>query len=170
MIMRAFSRMSCCLAVPLLVATIGCEQPLKQSEIKFLETRQLELSYDDSFKAAANGLFALGFTVDHSDKQSGLLTGKRTDPQTGAKIASAIAFGVVGLLATGDRNEAVTFMVTAVEPKVTELRMKLLVNGKQVVDRTVMTKIWQQVEREAMLATEPSEKPPATAPVAAADH
>jgi hypothetical protein len=153
-------------AVPAIALLAGCEQPLKQSELKFLETRQLDYSYDQSFKAAANGLFSFGFTVDHSDKESGILTGRRTDPRTGAKIANAMAFGMVGLLATSDRNEAVTFMVTAVEPKVTELRMKLLVNGKQVVDRTAMTKIWQQIEREAMLASGPSTTQPASRPVA----
>jgi hypothetical protein len=135
----------------------GCSPSLTQSEIKFLETRQLDLAYDDSFKAAANGLFALGFTVDHSDKESGIVTGKRKDPQVGAKVAGALLFGVVGLLATGDREESVSFMITKVEPTLTELRMKLLVDGKPVTDRTMMTKVWQQIEREAMLAAPPSD-------------
>ena len=106
-----------------------------------------------------NGMFSLGFAIDHSDKESGIITGKRTDPQTGEKIAAAMAFGVIGLLAVEDQNESVTFMLTAVSESVTQLRMKILVGGEQVVERQTMTKIWQQIEREAMLDSGPSTKP-----------
>lgn len=135
----------------------GCVQ-MTQSEIKALETREMDLSYDDAYKAAANSLFSLGFTVEHSDKQSGILTGHRKDPNTANKIGAAILFGVIGLLATGDRDEAVTFMVDALEPRLTQLRMKVVINGKSVVDREIMTKIWQQLEREAMLESRPSNR------------
>jgi hypothetical protein len=146
-----------------LICGTGCVQ-LTQTEIKALETREMDLSYDDAYKAAANGLFSLGFTIEHSDKQSGILTGHRKDPNTGAKIGAAIFFGVIGLLATGDRDWAVTFMVEALEPKLTQLRMKVVINGKSVVDREFMTKIWQQLEREAMLESRPSNRIPSTQP------
>jgi len=147
-----FSMMACC---------GGCVQ-LTQSEIKALETRELDMPYDEAFMAAANGLFSLGFTIDHSDKVAGILTGKRLDPNTGAKVANAIFFGVIGLAATKERNEAISFMLSPLEPDVTQLRMKVVVNGKPVVDRTMMTKIWQQIEREAMLETRPSARPATT--------
>ncbi len=140
-----------------MITATGCAT-LTQAEIKALETREMDCGYDDAYKAAANGLFALGFTVSHSDKASGILTGVRHDPNTGAKVAAAVFFGVLGLAATQDRNESVTFMLTALEPQLTQLRMKLIVNGQPVVDRTVMTKIWQQIEREAMLESRPSDR------------
>ena len=141
----------------------GCAQ-MTQAEIKSLETREMDCSFDEAYKAAANGLFALGFTVSHSDKASGILTGTRQDPNTGAKIAAAVAFGVIGLLATQDRNEAVTFMLSPLEPKLTQLRMKVMVNGQPLTDRTMMTKIWQQIEREAMLESRPSDRLATTQP------
>ena len=131
---------------------------MTQSEIKALETREMDCAYDDAYRAAANGLFSLGFTVSHSDKESGILTGTRTDPNTGAKIAAALAFGVIGLAATKDRNEAVTFMLNKLDPELTQLRMKVIINGSPVVDRTFMTRIWQQIEREAMLEFRPPTK------------
>jgi hypothetical protein len=133
---------------------------LTQSEIKALETRELDLSFEETYKAAANGLFSLGFTIEHSDKQSGIITGHRKDPQTNARIGAALCFGIIGLLATGDRNEAVTFMVEQIGPKLSQLRMKVIINGNSVVDREFMTKIWQQIEREAMLESRPSEHVP----------
>lgn len=157
--------------VPLMVCCGGCVQPITQTEIKALETRELDMPFDEAFSAAANGLFSLGFTIDHSDKVSGILTGKRLDPRAGAKLANAIFFGVIGLAATKERNEAVSFMLSPLEPNVTQLRMKVIVNGKPVVDRKMMTKIWQQIEREAMLETKPSERTPTTqeSPEASAD-
>jgi hypothetical protein len=154
---RRTALLSIFLCISFMPLGAGCTQ-LTQSEIKSLETREMDLSYDDGYKAAANGLFSLGFTIEHSDKQSGILTGHRKDPNTGAKIGAAILFGVVGLLATGDRDEAVTFMVEALEPKLTQLRMKVVINGKSLVDRQFMTKIWQQIEREAMLESRPSSR------------
>ena len=150
-------------ALSTLAISSGCAT-MTQSEIKALETRELDLPYDEAYDAAMNRIFSLGFTIDHSDKESGIMTGRRTDPQTGAKIGAAIAFGVIGLLAVGDRNEAVTFKLAVLDPQVTQLRMKLLVNGKAVVDRKVMTKIWQQIEREAMLESRPSDRKPSTQP------
>ena len=145
------------------VGSSGCAQPT-QAEIKMLETREMDCSFDEAYRAAANGLFSLGFAIEHSDKDSGIITGKRKDPQTGAKIGAAIAFGVLGLLAVGDRDETVTFMLTELEPLLTQLRMKVIINGKSVVDRTLMTKIWQQIEREAMLELRPSDRSPTTQP------
>lgn len=145
------------LVLSAIVVSSGCAT-LTQTEIKALETREMDLPYDDAYQAAMNGLFSLGFTIEHTDKASGVVTGKRHDPQTGAKIGAAVAFGVLGLLAVGDRDEAVTFKLAELEPRLTQLRMKLIVDGKPVVDRTVMTKVWQQIEREAMLESRPSDR------------
>lgn len=139
----------------------GCAT-MTQAEIKALQTREIDLPYDEAYQAAMNGLFSLGFTIEHSDKASGVLTGKRSDPQTGAKLGAAVAFGVVGLLAVGDRNEAVTFKLATLEPRTTQLRMQVVINGKAIVDRQLMTKIWQQIEREAMLESRPSDRVPGT--------
>lgn len=143
--------------VSLVALTAGCTQ-LTQSEIKFLETRELDLAYEEAFTAAANGLFSLGFTVDHSDKDSGILTGSRKDPRVGAKVMNTVLFGVIGLAATSDRTEAISFMLRPLKSDVTLLRMKFLVNGKQILDRNFMTQIWQRIEREAMLDTRPHEE------------
>lgn len=147
--------------VMMLVVASGCSQ-MTQSEIKALETRELDLPYDEAYRAASNGLFSLGFTIGHSDKESGIISGTRNDPRTGLKITNTILFGVIGLAATSSRNEAVSFMVTALEPALTQLRIKVVVNGKAVLDRKLMTKIWQQIEREAMLDAKPPDSMPST--------
>ena len=160
---RTYERFLLTFCIVTLCSASGCAQ-LTQAEIKALETREMDCSYDHAYQAAANGLFSLGFTISHSDKNSGILTGTRLDPNTGAKVAAAVFFGVIGLLATQDRNEAVTFMLSPLEPNVTQLRMQVVVNGKASVDHKLMTAIWQQIEREAMLESRPSDRTPTTKP------
>jgi hypothetical protein len=142
-----------------LLPLAGCAT-MTQSEIKALETREMDLCYNDAYEAAMNGLFSLGFTIDHSDKESGIVTGSRKDPNTGAKVGAALALGVIGLLAVSDHNEAVTFKLASLEPKLTQLRMKVIIDGKPVTDRQAMTRIWQQLEREAMLESRSSDRAP----------
>lgn len=151
------SRVHVFLTVSVACFLTGCAT-LTQSEIKFLESRELDLSYNEAYRAAANGLFSLGFTINHSDKESGILTGERHDPRTGRKITNTILFGVLGLAATQSSDHAISFMLTSLDAETTELRMKVVQNGRPVIDRTLMTKIWQRIERESMLDTKPSRR------------
>ena len=141
-------------ALPLAVGS-GCTQ-LSQAEIKALETRELDLPFDEAYQAAANGLFSLGFAIDHSDKDSGVLSSSRS-----SKVAKlSVTFLLILPLPTiseGTHDEAITFMLTEADPQTTQLRMKVIRNGKPVVDRKLMTQIWQQIEREAMLESRPSD-------------
>jgi len=150
-----------CLVVVVLSTCSGCAT-MSQAEIKALETREMHISYDEAYQAAMNGLFSLGFSIEHTDKASGVVTGRRHDPRTGSKIAAAVFFGVLGLAATSDKTESVTFKVAELEPELTQLRMKVIVNGKPVVDRKLMTKIWQRIEREALLESGPSDHTPSS--------
>lgn len=151
-----------------LLCLFGCAQQMTQSEIRSLETREMDVSYDKAYESAVNGLFALGYTVEHTDKTSGVVSGKNKDPRTGERALNTLLFGVVGAISTKEREQSVTFMVTRVQPERTLLRMKLIVDGKSVTDRIIMTKIWQQVEKEALLTEAftggPSTKPSSTKP------
>lgn len=133
----------------------GCSQPT-QSEIKFLETREMDLPYEEAYRAAANGLFSLGYAIEHSDKESGIVTGKLSKK---AAKTSVTFFLILPLptISEGSNDEAVTFMVTPLGKKVTQLRMKVVRNGTPIIDRQLMTAIWQRIEREAMLDSKPAE-------------
>lgn len=134
----------------------GCNE-LTQSEIKFLETREVDLPYDEAYQAAINGLFSLGYTIEHSDKESGVVSGRRN--KKAAKMS--VTFLLILPLPTvgeGSNEEAITFLITRQEPDVSLLRMKVVINGKPVANRELMTEIWQRIEREAMLETRPREQ------------
>ena len=130
-------------------ACAGCASRLTQSEIKFLETRELDGPYSEVYDASLNAMFSMGLTIVHTDKASGVITG-----QSGDHIQRASAHPLFRSLYDVKK---VTLMVTAKADDLTQIRMKVLVNERQQLDRTLMTKIWQQIEREAMLESGPAD-------------
>ncbi|MEE8169267.1 MAG: hypothetical protein V3T70_01855 [Phycisphaerae bacterium] len=127
----------------------GCSQPLTQSEIKALETREIDADYATVYDAALNAMFSLGLSILHSDKESGVITG-----QSGDHVQRAQA----GLLWRGLYDvKKITLLVAAKGPHLTQIRIKVLVNETQQLDRALMTKIWQRIEREAMLESQPTD-------------
>ena len=136
-----------------LATSSGCATTMTQTEIKMLETRELDLPYEEAYNAALNGMFSMGLQVQHSDKASGIISG-----QAGDYIRQAQAGYWRGLFPV----RKVTLLVTEKGPNLSQLRMKVLINEVPKVDQQLMTKIWQQIEREAMLESRPSDRHPST--------
>jgi len=135
----------------LLGGLAGCATTPTQAEIKFLETREIDLPYEEAYTAAVNTMFSMGLTITHTDKASGVISAQSGDH---------------AMRATMSRHQQkkhpvkkVTLMVTPRGERLTQLRMKVLINEEQELDRELMTAIWQRLEREAMLDTRPSRRP-----------
>jgi len=133
----------------MLIISPGCAT-LSQADIKARETRELDLPFDEAYSAALNAMFSMGLSIQHTDKASGVITGQSGDHVQRASVG-AIWRPLYPV-------KKVTLMLSALEPRVTQLRMKMLINEEPQHDRTLMTKIWQQIEREAMLESRPSDR------------
>lgn len=142
------------IAVAATVNGIGCAPQLTQTEMKFLETRELDGPDADVYEAALNAMFSMGLSIQHTDKQSGIITG-----QSGDHVQRA---SVHPLWQPLYPVKKVTLMITPKGARVTQIRMKVLINEQQQLDRKLMTEIWQRIEREALLESRPSERAPTT--------
>ncbi len=131
----------------LLFGACGCHGHRSQSELKFLETRELHLPYGQAYDAALNAMFSMGLSITHSDKASGVITAQSGDHamRATARRSRRSRYPV----------KKVTLMVTSRNDRLTQLRMKVLINEEQKLDRKLMTEIWQRIEREAMLDEPP---------------
>ncbi len=138
---RAFAILVVGLALLTSLGT-GCTHRLTQSEIRFLETRELDASYEEVYGAAMNAIFSMGMTINHSDKASGVISGQSGDHALRASQRSKKKFLV----------KKVTLLITPRNRKNTLVRMKVLINEQQQLDRKLMTEIWQRIEREAVLS------------------
>jgi hypothetical protein len=126
----------------------GCASTPNQAELKFLETRELGIPYSPAYDAALNAVFSMGLTITHTDKGSGVISAQSGDHAQRATMSAK------------QRKEhpvkKVTLMVRPRTDRTTQLRMKVLINEEQQLDRTLMTQIWQRIEREAMLDAPPN--------------
>lgn len=119
----------------------GCHT-LSQSEIKFLETRDMTLPYQEAYQASLNGMFSMGLHIVHSDKQSGVISGQAGEYDNKRRATSRRPKQTV---------RKVTLLLLPRGPRLTQLRMKVLINEEPVIDRELMTAVWQRIEREALL-------------------
>lgn len=134
---------------------IGCASapsiPPGQLATRDMETRDMRISYDAAYKAVSNAFFAMGYTIKHSDKSSGIIVGSKSHPGTGKKAAMILLFGVPGALIDTKTNYDVTVMLTQKDNDFTTIRIGTSVNGQPVVCREIIDSIWTVVEREAMI-------------------
>ena len=143
----------CAIVLALLVSIlpgIGCAHQMTQAEIGAMETRRVDAPYDDTYLAATGVLFDLGYTITHSDKASGLITGENKVSRANDRAAAYLALGVAGLL-IADEERKVTMLIREVGPQASTVRMKLTVQGKQSKQREVYTTIWNKILRQLML-------------------
>jgi hypothetical protein len=130
-----------------LAGLTGCVSNPTQAEIKFLETREIDLPYEETYTAAVNTMFSMGLTITHTDKASGVISAQSGDHAMRATMRRSQQ--------KKHQVKKVTLMVTPRGDRLTQLRMKVLINEEQKLDRELMTAIWQRLEREAMLDTRP---------------
>ena len=130
--------------------TTGCaSNKLTQSEIKYLQTRQIDRPFHQTYDAALNAMFGLGYSITHTDKQSGIIAAQLGD------------YGHQSMMSAKEREEnpvqKVTLMVRPHGRDQTVLRMKLLINELPKQDPKIVTALWMRIEREAMLDAGPGE-------------
>ncbi len=147
-----------------LIFIIGCASAPQsdspgQLATREMETRDLFLSYDTAYRAATNAFFALGYTIKHTDKATGIIVGSKSDPGTGKKVAWILLFGLPGVLVDTKTNYDITVMIAPKTPAITTIRVGSSLNGQPVVNKDITNKVWTVIEREAMVDEGPTAKP-----------
>jgi hypothetical protein len=123
-----------------------------QLATRAIEIRYLEADYATAFKAATHAFFALGYTIKHSDRPSGILVGSNETSDGSAKFGWMLLLGVAGALMDTDTNQEITLLLDkGKDDKRTTLRIQMLINGKAQVDPTTVDRIWIVTQREAMV-------------------
>jgi len=101
-----------------------------QAATKNFETRVVDASRDSVFSAALEALFDLGYTIKHSDKESGILLGEKQDARKDDKAAMAFMFGISGALLVNPTVYNCTIMVKPIDEKTTNVRIKIAIDGE----------------------------------------
>ncbi len=171
--------MKFCILFLMLIGIIGCAtsvdtsgQDPTQLGARQLEVRTLDVSYEIAYQAAMHAFFSIGYSIQHSDRASGVLTGSRLvdikEEKKRRKFKTAMYalppfFKIIGFLTPG--KESTTFQITMLlkpnDSKQTQIRFKMQVDGEPVWDQLSIDRLWVATQREAMVETGP---PPTTPP------
>ena len=135
---------------------LGCSTPQGvapgQLATRSIEIRYIEHNYEIAFKAATHALFSLGYTISHTDKDSGILVGKRERTDYEAKAGWILLFGVVGAMMDTDTAQEITLFVDKGKNDLrTTLRIQMLINGVAQINPVIVDSIWVVAQREAMI-------------------
>jgi hypothetical protein len=154
-------RLGICLFLIFILGCASAPQTTSPGQLvtRDMETRDLVLSYDAAYRAATNAFFALGYTIKHTDKITGIIVGSKSDPGRGKKALWIVLFGVPGALIDTKTNYDITVMVVPKTPAITTIRIGASLNGEPVINKDITDKVWTVIEREAMVDEGPSVKP-----------
>jgi len=126
-----------------------------QAATKNFETRVIDASRDSVFSAALEALFDLGYTIKHSDKESGILLGEKQDARKGDKAAMAFMFGVSGALLVNPTVYNCTIMVKPVDEKTTNVRIKTAIDGEPKLYKKTIDQVWLYIDRQVLMESPP---------------
>lgn len=160
----------------LILGFVGCvtnsvsSQDPTQLGTRQLEVRTLEVPQNTAYNAAMQAFFSLGYSINHTDKDSGVITGSRTtgtqEAKNARKTKTALGFvpyvGMASLLMPNKEPTAhqVTMLLQPVNSNRTQIRFKMQANGEAVWDSVAIDKLWVTTQREAMLESGVTSKTP----------
>lgn len=151
----------------MLIEIMGCvtnstsSQDPTQLGTRQVEVRTLDVPSDVAYNAAMQAFFSLGYSIIHTDKASGIITGGRTtgvqEAKESRKTKTALGFipyvGMAALLMPDKEATAnqVTIFVQSINSNQTQIRFKMQANGEPVWDSIAIDRIWVATQREAMV-------------------
>jgi len=164
------------LPIMLIIGIMGCvtnsvsNQDPTQLGARQIEVRTLDAPQNIAYNASIQAFFDLGYSIKHTDKVSGVITGSRTtgteEAKNSQKTKTALGFvpyvGIASLLLPNKEPTVhqVTMFLQAVSSNQTQIRFKMQANGEATWDSIAIDQLWVTTQREAMLESGITSKTP----------
>lgn len=144
--------------VPFLSSCVTTTRAIGQAATKNFETRNVDASFDAVFSGATEALFDLGYTIKHSEKQSGIIVGEKQDAKKDDRVAMAILFGFAAADFVKPTVYNLTIMVKSIDEKSTNVRIKTSIDGEPVLNKSAIDKVWLYIDRQVLMESPPEIK------------
>lgn len=125
------------------------QKKMGQAELKYFETRPLDAPFTAVYSASVEAMFDLGYTITHSDKDSGLVVGEKRKKKSGTWI--------VGDLPEGKKVEdyydfvQLTLLVKPDGAKASKVRIKTAINKELALDKKAIDEVWVYIQRQVLM-------------------
>ena len=132
----------------------GGNRPTGQAAIKHFETRKIDAPFDTVYEASVEAMFDLGYTISHSDKESGVIVGEKRKKKPFSEI-----------LWMSDRTKhrhdlydtlQLTLLVRPKGKNASKVRIKTDVNKQRRLNRKAINEVWVYIDRQVMMEHQPS--------------
>jgi hypothetical protein len=114
-----------------------------QSQLSAMTTRTVLASHVETYRAATDAMFDVGFTIEESDRDGGILTGSRADDRTAER------FWVNPYMK--DTQYKMTVLVRDINSKESTVRLSMSRNGEAFVEESVIDEFWRKMKRQVLL-------------------
>jgi hypothetical protein len=146
----------------LLSSLIGCILPgcattgieMGQATITAFETRTIDSSFEQVYLAATEVLFDLGYTIQHTDKNTGIIVGEKRVPKGGSGFIQFMD----ALAGTYDHSESkyysttqIDILIQPLDERTTKVRIKTLLDKKPQLNKKVIDEVWLYIERQVLM-------------------
>ena len=122
---------------------------MTQAQLNAIETREIEAGIDETFIAASGALFDAGYTIAMSDKNAGLLTGKKGQDNTASRIWVSPYIR--------DTEFTLSVQLRSLAPNRTAARVKTAVNGEPRIKKEAIDAFWVLMQRQVLMKEPPPE-------------
>jgi hypothetical protein len=136
-----------------------------QAAMTAFETRTIDAPFEQVYVAATEGLFDLGYTIRHTDKNSGVLVGekKMEKPDAGWMRFSDALGNIVRPESDYYNTFQVTLFIQPAEEQTAKVRIKTAINEQPQLNKKAIDEIWLYIDRQVLMKGGPETKT-ATAP------
>jgi hypothetical protein len=130
-----------------LLLLTGClsnqENKMSQAQLNAIETREVDASINETYKAASGALFDAGYTISMSDRAGGLLTGTKAIDRSAARLWYSPYIE--------DTKFAVSIQIREIAPNSCTVRVKTSINGAPKVDKKAIDELWVLMQRQVLM-------------------
>jgi len=131
------------------LAFSGCvarQPPLTQAQMNAIETREVDATLDQTYRAASSALFDAGYTIAMSDRSAGLLTGERGIDRSAERAWNSYV---------QDTKFRMSMQIMEMDSQRTSVRIKTSVNGESRTDQRAIDQVWVLMQRQVMMKEPP---------------
>jgi hypothetical protein len=122
---------------------VNQENKMSQAQLNAIETREVDASINETYKAASGALFDAGYTISMSDRQGGLLTGTKAIDRSAYRLWYSPSIE--------DTKFAVSIQIREIAPNSCTVRVKTSVNGAPKVDKNAIDQLWILMQRQVLM-------------------
>ncbi|MCH7547768.1 MAG: hypothetical protein IID30_15325, partial [Planctomycetes bacterium] len=118
-----------------------------QAQLTALTTREVEATFNETYRAATEALFDSGYTIDESDREGSIITGIKGKDQTAAR------FWISTMIR--DTQYRISVLLREITANRTSVRLSCSRNAEPYIVEKDIDQFWKLMQRQVIMKAPP---------------